>query len=404
MAIIAQEVSRARLHEQRRALSPTCMKIGFDAKRVFANSTGLGNYGRFVVKALSTYYPQNEYWLYSPKAVQHPEAAALLERGNIKVRMPSDTLKTLRLGAWWRSVSLGKVASSNQNRLLHGLSNELPFGKTKGLKKIVTIHDLLFVRYPQLYNLVDVAIYKKKFSWACQHADRVIAVSQQTAQDLIDFLKVPADKIDVVYQGCHESFREEYDSYVLDRISTKYKLPADFMLNVGTIEERKNALLIVKAMAALKKETTVMPLVIVGKPTAYKDEIVRYAREHKLLDQIHFRHDVSFEDLPKIYQLSKLFIYPSVFEGFGIPILEALSSRVPVISSKGSCFSEAGGPNSIYINPTNAEELADAIMRIINNATMATKMIIDGVGHSLNFEEEKIARDLMAVYEKTLNQ
>lgn len=404
MATVAQEISSGRFQKQRQPLPQSFMKIGFDAKRVFANFTGLGNYGRFVVKALSIYYPQNEYWLYSPKAIQHPEAEALLERENIKVGRPSATIRAMRLGAWWRSISMGKVAGNNQNQLLHGLSNELPFGKTKGLKKIVTIHDLLFIRYPQLYNLVDVAIYKKKFSWACQQADRVIAVSQQTAQDLVDFLKVPADKIDVVYQGCHESFKQEYDSYVLDRISTKYKLPADFMLNVGTIEERKNALLIVKAMAALKKETTVMPLVIVGKSTAYKEEIVRYAREHKLLDQIYFRHDVSFEDLPKIYQLSKLFIYPSVFEGFGIPILEALCSRVPVISSKGSCFSEAGGPNSIYINPTNADELADAIMRIINNATMATKMIIDGVGHSLNFEEEKIAHDLMAVYEKTLSQ
>lgn len=380
------------------------MKIGFDAKRVFANFTGLGNYGRFVVKALSTYYPQHEYWLYSPKAAQHPETGAILERENIKLDTPSAALKNMRLGAWWRSFSLGKVASRNGNQLLHGLSNELPFGKTKGLKKIVTIHDLLFIRYPQLYNLVDIAIYKRKIRWACKNADRVIAVSQQTAQDLVDFMAVPAEKIDVVYQGCHESFRREYDSYVLDRVSTKYKLPPDFMLNVGTIEERKNALLIVKAMASLKKETTVMPLVIVGKATSYKDEIVRYARDHKLLDQIYFRHDISFEDLPKVYQLSKLFLYPSVFEGFGIPILEALCSRVPVISSKGSCFSEAGGPNSIYVNPTNAEELADAIMRVMNNATMTTKMVIDGVGHSLKFEEEKIAHDLMNIYEKTMNQ
>ena len=404
MATTAEVTSSAGFQQKARPLPQACMRIGFDAKRVFANYTGLGNYGRFVINVLSTYYPQHEYWLYSPKATRHPETESLLERENVKVGMPSPFLRRMRLGSWWRSVSLGRVAGSNQNQLLHGLSNELPMGSTKGLKKIVTIHDLLFIRYPQLYNLVDVAIYKKKFSWACRKADRVIAVSQQTATDLIDFLGVPAGKIDVVYQGCHQSFRQEYDSYVLDRVSTKYKLPSDFMLNVGTIEERKNALLIVKAMASLKKETTVMPLVIVGKPTAYKEEIVKYARRHKLLDQIYFLHDVSFEDLPKIYQLSKLFVYPSIFEGFGIPILEALNSKVPVISSKGSCFSEAGGPNSIYVNPTNAEELADAIMRVINNATMATKMVIDGVGHSMAFEEEKIAQNLMAVYEKTLRQ
>ena len=403
MATAAQITKSSKLPTGR-PLPNACMRIGFDAKRVFANFTGLGNYGRFVVRALSTYYPQNEYWLYSPKANQHTETQALISRDNVKVAMPPAALQSLKLGAYWRSVSLGKVATKHQNELLHGLSNELPFGKTKGLKKIVTIHDLLFVRYPQLYKLIDIAIYKQKFRWACQHADRVIAVSQQTARDLVEFLEVPNEKIDVVYQGCHESFREEYDSYVLDRVSTKYKLPADFMLNVGTIEPRKNALLIVKAMAALKNETVIPPLVIVGKATSYKEEIVRYAKEHQLLDQIQFLHDVSFEDLPKVYQLSKLFIYPSVFEGFGIPILEALCSRVPVISSKGSCFSEAGGSNSIYVNPTNADELAEAILRVFNNPTMTTKMIIDGVGHSMNFEEEQIAHDLMAVYEKTLRQ
>lgn len=386
-----------------RHIPDTSMKIGFDAKRVFANFTGLGNYSRFVVRVLSEYYPQNEYLLYAPGAAKHPEVEALVARPNIRVEKPSAVLKAFKLGAYWRSVSLGKVASKNGVQLLHGLSNELPLGSAKNLKKIVTIHDLLFMRYPQLYKLVDIGIYKQKFRWACKNADRVIAVSQQTARDLVEYFNVPEEKIDVVYQGCHNSFREEYDSYVLDRISTKYNLPQDFILNVGTIEERKNALLIVKALAALKNKVSI-PLVIVGKETPYKETIVKYAREHNLLDQISFRHDVSFEDLPKVYQLSRMFVYPSIFEGFGIPILEALCSRVPVITSKGSCFSEAGGPNSIYINPTSADELAEAILRILNNPTMGTKMIIDGVGHSMNFEDRQLAENLMAVYRKTMEQ
>ena len=378
------------------------MKIGFDAKRVFSNFTGLGNYSRFVVRALSTHFPQNEYMLLAARPEGHPEAQGLIAQPNISVGTPSSAIKTLKLDAWWRSMMMGKTAQNKGMELLHGLSNELPFRSPKGLKKVVTIHDLLFLRYPQLYNIIDAAIYKQKFSRACKDADRVIAVSRQTARDLVDFLKVPEEKIDVVYQGCHEHFRQEYDSYVLERVSSRHKLPPDFILNVGTIEERKNGLLIVKALHELKNKVTI-PLVMVGKPTSYKQEIVEYAREHDLLDQIYFRHDIPFEDLPKIYQLSKMFVYPSVFEGFGIPILEALCSRVPVISSKGSCFAEAGGPNSIYVNPTNAEELAEAILRVINNATMGTKMVIDGVAHSLNFEEKKIAQDLMAVYEKTLH-
>ena len=305
------------------------------------------------------------------------------------------------LSAVWRSYSLTKRAGRDGVDIFHGLSNELPLAGSKKVRQVVTIHDLLFLRYPHLYNLIDLGIYKQKTKWACNAADKVIAVSEQTAQDLIDFYHIPSSKIEVVYQGCHPSFREEYDSYVLDRVASKYALPQDFILNVGTLEPRKNAMLILQAMAQLKNKLQ-LPLVLVGKATNYKEELVAYARKENLLGQVHFLHNVPFEDLPKIYQLSRVFIYPSVFEGFGIPILEALCSRVPVITSKGSCFAEAGGPHSIYINPNDPEELADAILRITNNPTMTTKMTIDGVAHSLAFEDERVAQNLMNVYRKVV--
>ncbi|EMR03416.1 glycosyltransferase family 4 protein [Cesiribacter andamanensis] len=379
------------------------MKIGFDAKRAFFNHTGLGNYSRFVLRTLTDHFPHHQYLLYSPRAAGkvHPELQPLLELPNVQASTPSGVMAQFGLSALWRSYSLAKVAAAHGADLLHGLSNELPFGKSTKLKQVVTIHDVLFLRYPHLYNLLDLSIYKQKTAWACKAADKIIAVSQQTAQDLIDFYKVPASKIEVVYQGCHPSFREEYDSYVLDRVASKYSLPQDFILNVGTLEPRKNALLILKALTQLRSKTK-PSLVLVGKETEYKNELIAYARKENLMDQLYFRHNVSFEDLPKVYQLSRMFVYPSVFEGFGIPILEALCSRVPVITSKGSCFDEAGGPHSLYINPNDPEELADAILRIYNNATMATKMTIDGVAHSLNFEEERLAGHLMQVYEKVL--
>lgn len=379
------------------------MKIGFDAKRAFFNRTGLGNYSRFVIRTLTEHFPENDYLLYSPRAdgKAHPELQPLLDTPSVSAHTPSGAMAKFGLSAVWRSYSLAKVASRQSVQLLHGLSNELPFGKSPGLKQVVTIHDLLFLRYPHLFNLIDLNIYKQKTRWACKRADKIIAVSQQTAQDLIDFYRVPSSKIEVVYQGCHPSFREEYDSYVLERIASKYSLPQDFILNVGTLEPRKNALLILKALTQLRNKTK-PALVLVGKETKYKEELISYARKENLMDQLYFRHNVSFEDLPKVYQLSRMFVYPSVFEGFGIPILEALCSRVPVITSKGSCFDEAGGPHSIYINPNDPEELADAILRIFNNATMATRMTIDGVAHSLKFEEQTLAENMMQVYRKVL--
>lgn len=380
------------------------MKIGFDAKRAFLNKTGLGNYSRFIIRTLTEFFPDNDYLLYSPRTDKvHPELLPILEKDSVAVKTPAGALAIPGLSALWRSFSLSNTSARDGVQLLHGLSNELPFSASKQVKQVVTIHDVLFLRYPHLYNLIDLAIYKQKTKSACKAADKIIAISEQTAQDLVEFFHVPTDKIEVVYQGCHPSFREEYDSYVLDRVASKYGLPQDFILNVGTLEPRKNAILILQAMAQLKNKLQ-LPLVLVGKATPYKEKLVAYARKENLLDQVYFLHDVPFEDLPKIYQLSHMFIYPSVFEGFGIPILEALCSRVPVITSKGSCFSEAGGPHSIYINPNDPEELADAILRITNNATMATKMIIDGVAHSLTFEDERVADNLMNVYKKVLNE
>lgn len=376
------------------------MKIGFDAKRAFLNRTGLGNYSRFIIRTLTDFFPDNDYLLYTPGTGRiHTELQPIIQKKSVKVKIPSGAMTMPGLSAVWRSYSLIKSAGRDGVDIFHGLSNELPLAGSKKVRQVVTIHDLLFLRYPHLYNLIDLGIYKQKTKWACKTADKVIAISEQTAQDLIDFYHISSNKIEVVYQGCHPSFREEYDSYVLDRVASKYALPQDFILNVGTLEPRKNAMLILQAMAQLKNKLQ-LPLVLVGKATNYKEELIAYARKENLLGQLHFLHNVPFEDLPKIYQLSRMFIYPSVFEGFGIPILEALCSRVPVITSKGSCFAEAGGPHSIYINPNDPEELADAILRITNNPTMTTKMTIDGVAHSLAFEDERVAQNLMDVYRK----
>ncbi|MTI33424.1 glycosyltransferase family 1 protein [Cytophagales bacterium RKSG123] len=377
------------------------MKIAFDAKRAFTNFTGLGNYSRFMIKALSDFYPENQYLLYSPRTSDHKEVTDLLLQKNVKVRIPSRFVSKLKLHSIWRSYMLGNIAVRDRADILHGLSNELPLLNNCRLKTVVTIHDLLFIRYPELYNRLDVIIYKKKARHACKVADRIIAISQQTADDLQEFLGVDPSKIDIVYQGCLPQFKCEEESTGLRMVSDKYNLPEDFLLNVGTIEARKNALLILKALAIHKHHLDI-PLVIVGKATKYKNELVAYAEKEGIADRIIFLHQVNFEDLPKIYQLAKVFIYPSIFEGFGIPIIEAINSSVPVITSKGSCFSEAGGPDCLYVDPSNAEELAEAILLILTNSKLANQMRNKSLDYVKRFEEEKIAADLMEVYKKVM--
>lgn len=377
------------------------MKIGFDAKRAFSNTTGLGNYSRFVINVLSNNFPKNEYLLYTPKMGAPEISRKILAGQGVQLRTPSSPITNLKLGSLWRSALLGNIALKDGVSLLHGLSNELPLISNKKLKTVVTIHDLLFLRYPELYGRIDIEIYIRKFRHACKTADRIIAISHQTADDIKHYFKTDERKIQVVYQGCDAAFKKEYFPSALKKVRNKYGLPEDFILSVGTIEHRKNALLILKAMAALKSKLD-LPLVLVGRPTLYKTLLLDFAARENLMHRLIFLHEVAFIDLPKIFQMARLFVYPSVFEGFGIPIIEALNSKVPVISSKGSCFIEAGGPDSRYVAAGNAEELADTILNILHHKNVAANMVEKGLEYVKRFEDGHIAAELMAVYQEVL--
>lgn len=341
------------------------MRIGFEAKRLFTNYTGLGNYSRFVVNALSSYNPGNEYFLYTPKHVANSEVSEIVRNQNIEVIRPTGVYRCLP--SLWRSWGLSKTRSAKRLDIFHGLSQELPYGLPSGVKKVVTVHDLIFLRYPDFYNKMDVSIYKAKVTTACDRADRIIAISNQTAQDVVDFLKVDPDKVQVVYQGCHPNFKRRTTAEERERVKIKYNLPGTFILNVGTIEKRKNTSILIEAMSLLP-DSLQIPLVIIGRGSRYMQEIIELAGKRNILHKVHFIHKASFADFPAIYQQASMFVYPSLFEGFGIPLLEAIASGIPVITSQGSCFSEAAGPDSLYINPHAPEELARKIQFVLNDA------------------------------------
>lgn len=371
------------------------MRIGFEAKRLFNNFTGLGNYSRFVVRALFESYPQHHYTLYSPKCKTHPETAPFLANPAFHVRTPSGWVKGTGFGSFWRSVNLGNIASRDGVALLHGLSNELPLTKPEGLKTVVTVHDLIYKRYPELYGKVDAMIYTRKLTHACNTADRIIAISRQTAQDIRQFTEVDEKKIRVVYQGCHEQFYKQVDAAGLAQVKSKYGLPESFILNVGTLEKRKNALLILKALTKLDQPVS---LVLVGKATAYQRTLNNFIARHGLQSRIHFIHKVAFSDLPAIYQMAKAFIYPSRFEGFGIPIVEAIASGVPVIAAKGSSLEEAGGEGSLYVDPDNEMELAGKIHALLANPSQGESMVDQSREHIKKFRSQAIAKELMDGY------
>jgi len=370
------------------------MKIGFDAKRAIQNNTGLGNYSRYVVEILSQYYKENDYFLYAPKKRENSRLHHLITRENIHFKFPCFLWKLF--SSFWRTFFLKEALITDQMEIFHGLSNELPVGiKRTDIPTVVTIHDLIFLRYPNLYAPIDRWIYRLKYRYSCTVADQIIAISECTKRELIAYLGLPDEKIAVIYQGCHSNFKQTVSSDKKILTVRKYKLPARFLLYVGTIEERKNLLLIVKALQYLNED---IHLVAVGKRTNYQTEVERFIKNHQLSERVHFYPNVLFDDLPAFYQLAQVFIFPSRFEGFGLPVIEALTSGVPVIAAKGSCLEEAGGKHTIYIDPDDDKALADHIHAILDDELLACRMAEEGKKYVMRFSDETIAKEMMNLY------
>ncbi len=366
------------------------LRIGYDAKRVFHNFTGLGNYSRDLVAIMSSHFTNYQYFLYNPK----PKKIDRLEKRDHVVEVLPLLRFWKKFSSLWRQGPVVAQLLHDKINIFHGLSGEIPKGISKtGIKTVVTIHDLIFLRYPKLYSFADRKIHLRKFLRATREADVVIAISEQTKRDIVDFLKIDPEKIQVVYQGCHKLFKEPMPANWKKKVQEKHKLPKEYILNVGTIEERKNLLTAVQAI----KNMDVF-LVVVGGKTGYYKEVLEYIENESLQEKVLFLEQVSLEELVAVYQMASLFLYPSMFEGFGIPIIEALYSKVPVITSTGSCFSEAGGPHSLYVDPMDSQKFSQQIESVLSNDNLRNEMIEKGFEFAQKFNDEHIAKEIMKIY------
>jgi glycosyltransferase involved in cell wall biosynthesis len=373
-------------------VKPNPISIGFDAKRAFYNYSGLGNYSRNFLAALARICPENFYYLFTPKT---KDRFIMENEGQYNLIEPDKAIYKLVNPLWRRKYMIDDI-KRQKLELFHGLSQELPLGIEKtGAKSIVTVHDLIFMRFPEFYKWVDSKIYHSKLIHACRVSDRIVAISNQTKNDLVRFLNISPDKISVIYQGCNSYFWNTYSKEFFQEVRNKYNLPDRYLLYVGTIEERKNLLGIVKAIQIANIN---IPLVVIGrKVDLYFKNVLNYITTNKLKNIIFTEHITNL-DLPVIYQNAECFIYPSFFEGFGLPLLEALVSGTPVITSKEGCFVEAAGPGSIYVDPDNSEMIGEAIFKVVNSKELRDKMISVGEQYANNFRDDVIVNTYMKLY------
>lgn len=280
------------------------MKIGFDAKRLYNNFTGLGNYSRTLVNNLSACFPANEYHLYSPNIHHTPETESFLVP-------PFATHLHPNSGAYWRTFSIKQDLKRDGVEIFHGLSHEIPVGiQHTGIKSVVTIHDIIYKTYPDMFTAIDRAIYDLKFRYSCKHADKIIAISESTKNDIIRYFGTPAEKIEVIYQAIHPVFYTIQDETDARQTVESYGIPPDYLLYVGSINSRKNLLSIVKAYALLPEDLQI-PLVIIGKGGAYKNEVLKFATSQGLMSKlilIDNLHDA--QTLQAFYQQARIFLFP----------------------------------------------------------------------------------------------
>lgn len=366
------------------------MRIGFDAKRAFTNTSGLGNYSRNTLNALQKYHSNHSCILYTPEVkfgmLENQDALEIIA----PPRSDSNFKKSL-----WRTFQLGKEVQKQNIDLFHGLSSELPKGIHKtNIPSLVTIHDLIFVRYPEFYKAFDRSIYFKKAKYACCAATKILAISEQTKTDIVDFIGVTPDKIDVLHQCISPVFFKPAET---EKIKAKYHLPDVFILAVGSIVERKNQLSIIKALVEQKLS---IPLVLVGNPSSYCNEIHKYLAKNGIKEQVIFLKNIPEDDLAGIYQIAKLSIYISVFEGFGLPVIEAMASACPVITSTVSCLPETAGDAALFCSPDDIDKLGQSINDIINNEELRKTIIEKGKKRAEEFCPEKYVQKLVSLYEE----
>ncbi|MEN1786007.1 MAG: glycosyltransferase family 1 protein [Bacteroidota bacterium] len=370
------------------------MRIGYDAKRIFHNRTGLGNYGRDVIRILNDHSSITEFCLFNTKASEMDKFT------------PSERTTIIYPLHWfwkwmpslWRLFGQWNQISSLQLDAFHGLSGEIPIQfKKRSIPKIVTIHDLIFLSHPHYYNVWDRIIYRLKFKYAVKTADRVIAISEHTKSDIIKYFKIDPHKISVVYQGCNAAFKKEYSANEKATVRQKYELPENYIINVGTLQERKNVLPLLKAIRGSQYH-----LVLVGEAKKYASKLYAYVKKYQMDSQVTFLRKVPVRELAILYQNATVFCYPSICEGFGIPIIEALYSKIPVIVTQGGCFPEAAGPNSIYIDPNDPLDIRNQLNRVFEHPEEYQSLVEQGYTYAQRFSDEEVAKHLLEVYKKMI--
>jgi len=301
----------------------------------------------------------------------------------------------------WEQTYLPMALRSNQADLVHGLVNVLPLATS--VPGVVTVHDLSFVRTPEKLPRAKRFYLTQLCQASVQRANQVITVSQQTADDLMHYFDVEADRIQVVHHGVGSQFCPGNVDEI-EAFRRQKRLPERFLLYLGTLEPRKNLLYLIRCFArwrtmAEAKDHHDVPLILAGAKGWFYDEIFQLVKELDLTEQVLFPGYIPDAELADWYRAAHIFIYPSLFEGFGFPVIEAMACGTPVLCSEASSLLEVAGDSAMTFGPENEEELIYGLTQLMNQPKLCQEFRQQGLKRAKNFTWQRAAQETLAVYD-----
>ena len=372
--------------------------IGFDAKHANRGNTMQSSYARFTIDALSQACPKSAYFrMYIEKSEPHSDYEALAERANVESMEPDGVI--WRKLVWlWRMWHIGRDMERGDVDLYHALAGLLPYGLARrNIRSVVTVHSLEFLRLRRLFSPTYNFYRRAIMLSSMRRAERIVAVSDCVKRDIVRYLHIDADKIDVIYGGCHRRFSEPVTAVEMARVKERYNLPDRYLLVAGKHNARKNLNHIIETLPQISED---VDIVIVGRGTPQTASLVRRMKALGVENRVRLLYGVADEDMPAIYCGAIAYLMLSLYEGFSTTIVEALTVGVPVIASRGSSLEEVGGPDSIYVGSDDRKGLLAAIKRVLEDEELRTRMIERGREYAQRFRPEVAAYNLLNCYRR----
>lgn len=375
------------------------MKIGFDASRILTlQRTGTENYSFYLAQHLAKKDRKNLYTLYFRRSPNRKELESIIQKN------PNFRVKVIPWPRLWTQGGLAWECLRHPLDLLFVPAHTLPVIRRSSLKSVVTIHDLGFEYLSEYHQFPQKLYLDKATKFAARYATQLIAVSRATKRDLIKRFDVPEEKITVVYEGVdQEKFKVQSSKLKTEEVKRKYDIRGDYILFVGTIQPRKNLRRLVEAFSKIANKD--LELVIVGRPGWMFEEIYSAPHDFGVEERVKFLGHVEDEDLADLYRGASCFVLPSLYEGFGLPVLEAMASGIPVVTSCTSSLPEVGGDAAVYVDPYKVSSISAGLAGVIGGSEGFRRSLTrKGFRQVEKFSWEKCAQETLAVFEKVAGE